>query len=73
MHGESAPVSAPQLDCDELFGTQGSPEVVMRALFILLALLGVAGIALGVLTIAGIAVAAVKSYVDGQTNKLGRP
>lgn len=30
-------------------------------------------IALGVITIAGIAVAAVKSYVEGQTNKLGSP
>lgn len=30
-------------------------------------------VALGVITIAGIAVAAVKSYVSGQTNKLGAP
>ena len=30
-------------------------------------------IALGVIVIAGIAVAAVKSYVEGQTNKLGKP
>lgn len=30
-------------------------------------------VALGVITIAGIAVAAVKSYVTGQTNKLGKP
>jgi hypothetical protein len=30
-------------------------------------------IALGVITIAGIAVAAVKSYVTGQTDKLGNP
>ena len=30
-------------------------------------------VALGVITIAGIAVAAVKSYVTGQTNKLGQP
>lgn len=30
-------------------------------------------IALGVILIAGIAVAAVKSYVIGQTNKLGQP
>ncbi len=30
-------------------------------------------IALGVITIAGIAVAAVKAYVTGQTNKLGNP
>lgn len=30
-------------------------------------------IALGVITIAGIAVAAVKTYVTGQTNKLGTP
>lgn len=30
-------------------------------------------VALGVITIAGIAVAAVKSYVTGQTNKLGNP
>jgi hypothetical protein len=30
-------------------------------------------IALGVITIAGVAVAAVKAYVTGQTNKLGTP
>lgn len=30
-------------------------------------------VALGVITIAGIAVAAVKAYVTGQTNKLGNP
>lgn len=30
-------------------------------------------IALGVITIAGIAVAAVQSYVTGQTSKLGSP
>lgn len=30
-------------------------------------------VALGVITIAGIAVAAVKAYVSGQTNKLGEP
>lgn len=30
-------------------------------------------VALGVIAIAGIAVAAVKSYVTGQTNKLGSP
>ena len=30
-------------------------------------------IALGVITIAGVAVAAVKAYVTGQTNKLGAP
>ncbi len=30
-------------------------------------------IALGVITIAGIAVAAIKAYVTGQTNKLGQP
>ncbi len=30
-------------------------------------------VALGVITIAGIAVAAVKSYVTGQANKLGSP
>lgn len=30
-------------------------------------------IALGVIVIAGIAVAAIKSYVEGQTNKLGEP
>ena len=30
-------------------------------------------IALGVITIAGIAVAAVQAYVTGQTNKLGAP
>jgi hypothetical protein len=30
-------------------------------------------VALGVITIAGIAVAAVKTYVIGQTNKLGSP
>ena len=30
-------------------------------------------VALGVIVIAGIAVAAVKSYVQGQTNKLGAP
>ena len=30
-------------------------------------------IALGVITIAGIAVAAIKAYVSGQTNKLGQP
>jgi Flp pilus assembly pilin Flp len=30
-------------------------------------------IALGVIVIAGIAVAAVKSYVEAQTNKLGQP
>ena len=30
-------------------------------------------IALGVITIAGIAVAAVKTYVTGQTTKLGNP
>lgn len=30
-------------------------------------------VALGVITIAGIAVAAVKSYVTGQTTKLGNP
>jgi Flp pilus assembly pilin Flp len=30
-------------------------------------------VALGVITIAGIAVAAVKSYVTGQANKLGKP
>lgn len=30
-------------------------------------------VALGVITIAGIAVAAVQSYVTGQTNKLGTP
>ena len=30
-------------------------------------------IALGVITIAGIAVAAVQAYVTGQTNKLGKP
>jgi Flp pilus assembly pilin Flp len=30
-------------------------------------------IALGVITIAGIAVAAIKAYVSGQTNKLGEP
>jgi Flp pilus assembly pilin Flp len=30
-------------------------------------------IALGVITIAGIAVAAVQNYVTGQTNKLGNP
>jgi len=30
-------------------------------------------IALGVITIAGIAVAAVQSYVTGQSNKLGNP
>jgi Flp pilus assembly pilin Flp len=30
-------------------------------------------IALGVIVIAGIAVAAVKAYVEGQTNKLGEP
>ena len=30
-------------------------------------------IALGVITITGIAVAAVQAYVTGQTNKLGTP
>ena len=30
-------------------------------------------IALGVITIAGLAVAAIKAYVTGQTNKLGQP
>ena len=30
-------------------------------------------IALGVITIAGIAVAAIKAYVTGQTNRLGQP
>lgn len=30
-------------------------------------------VALGVIAIAGIAVAAVRSYVTGQTNKLGSP
>ena len=30
-------------------------------------------IALGVITIAGIAVAGIKAYVTGQTNKLGEP
>ncbi|WP_158305651.1 hypothetical protein [Nocardioides sp. JS614] len=30
-------------------------------------------IALGVIVIAGIAVAAIKAYVTGQTNKLGQP
>lgn len=30
-------------------------------------------IALGVITIAGIAVAAVQAYVTGQTNQLGNP
>jgi Flp pilus assembly pilin Flp len=30
-------------------------------------------IALGVIVIAGIAVAAIKAYVTGQTNKLGTP
>ena len=30
-------------------------------------------VALGVITIAGIAVAAIKAYVTGQTNKLGEP
>jgi len=30
-------------------------------------------VALGVITIAGIAVAAVTAYVQGQTNKLGNP
>jgi len=30
-------------------------------------------VALGVITIAGIAVAAVKAYVTGQTTKLGNP
>ncbi len=30
-------------------------------------------IALGVITIAGIAIAAVKAYVTGQTHKLGTP
>lgn len=30
-------------------------------------------IALGVITIAGVAVAAIKAYVTGQTNKLGEP
>lgn len=30
-------------------------------------------IALGVITIAGIAVAAIRAYVTGQTNKLGDP
>ena len=30
-------------------------------------------IALGVIVIAGIAVAAIKSYVTGQSNKLGQP
>jgi Flp pilus assembly pilin Flp len=30
-------------------------------------------IALGVITIAGIAVASVKTYVQGQSNKLGSP
>ena len=30
-------------------------------------------VALGVITIAGIAVAAVKAYVTGQTHKLGSP
>lgn len=30
-------------------------------------------IALGVITIAGIAVAAVRAYVQGQANKLGSP
>lgn len=30
-------------------------------------------VALGVITIAGIAVAAVKTYVTGQTTKLGQP
>jgi Flp pilus assembly pilin Flp len=30
-------------------------------------------IALGVITIAGVAVAAIKAYVTGQTNKLGQP
>lgn len=30
-------------------------------------------VALGVIAIAGIAVAAVKTYVTGQTNKLGQP
>lgn len=30
-------------------------------------------IALGVITIAGIAVVAIRSYVEGQTNKLGKP
>lgn len=30
-------------------------------------------VALGVIAIAGIAVAAVKSYVTGQTNRLGSP
>ena len=33
----------------------------------------VAAVALGVITIAGIAVAAIKAYVTGQTNKLGQP
>jgi Flp pilus assembly pilin Flp len=30
-------------------------------------------IALGVIVIAGIAVAAIKAYVESQTNKLGQP
>jgi hypothetical protein len=30
-------------------------------------------IALGVIVIAGIAIAAIKTYVTGQTNKLGSP
>lgn len=30
-------------------------------------------VALGVIVIAGIAVAAVKTYVEGQTNQLGQP
>jgi hypothetical protein len=30
-------------------------------------------LALGVIVIAGIAVAAIKAYVEGQTNKLGQP
>jgi len=30
-------------------------------------------VALGVIVIAGIAVAAVKAYVESQTNKLGQP
>jgi hypothetical protein len=30
-------------------------------------------IALGVITIAGIAVASIKAYVSAQTNKLGQP
>lgn len=30
-------------------------------------------VALGVITIAGIAVAAVQAYVTGQTHKLGKP